>query len=74
MSELFQQLDNWATKADGPVALRLKQKLLPVEESGIIFPPTFADIGYNIDTLSDGTARGDHRQRGLSSQPPGADL
>jgi CRISPR-associated protein Csb1 len=40
---------------DGPVALRLKQKLLPVEESGIIFPPTYADIGYNIDTLSDGT-------------------
>jgi CRISPR-associated protein Csb1 len=48
-------LDYWATKADGPVALRLKQKLLPVEESGIIFPPTYADIGYNIDTLSDGT-------------------
>ncbi len=48
-------LDGWATNADGPVALRLKQKLLPVEESGIIFPPTYADIGYNIDTLSDGT-------------------
>ena len=48
-------LDDWATKPDGPVALRLKQKLLPVEESGIIFPPTYADIGYNIDTLSDGT-------------------
>lgn len=47
-------LNNWATD-DGPVALRLKQKLLPVEESGIIFPPTYADIGYNIDTLSDGT-------------------
>ena len=48
-------LDEWATRADGPVALRLKQLLLPVEESGIIFPPTFADIGYNVDTLSDGT-------------------
>jgi CRISPR-associated protein Csb1 len=48
-------IDDWATKANGPVALRLKQRLLPVEESGIIFPPTFADIGYNIDTLSDGT-------------------
>jgi CRISPR-associated protein Csb1 len=48
-------LDDWATRPDGPVALRLKQKLLPVEESGIIFPPTYADIGYNIDTLSDGT-------------------
>jgi CRISPR-associated protein Csb1 len=48
------ELDEWATKTDGPVALRLKQTLLPVEESGIIFPPTYADIGYNIDTLSDG--------------------
>jgi CRISPR-associated protein Csb1 len=48
-------LDDWASKADGPVALRLKQTLLPVEESRIIFPPTYADIGYNIDTLSDGT-------------------
>ncbi len=48
-------LDDWAAKAGGPVALRLKQKLLPVEESGIIFPPTYADIGYNIDTLPDGT-------------------
>jgi CRISPR-associated protein Csb1 len=54
-SELTQQIDGWATMPDGPVALRLKQKLLPVEESGIIFPPTYADIGYNIDTLSDGT-------------------
>jgi CRISPR-associated protein Csb1 len=51
----IQDLDAWATNADGPVALRLKQALLPVEESGIIFPPTYADIGYNIDTLSDGT-------------------
>ena len=50
-----QMLDDWATKSEGPVALRLKQRLLPVEESGIIFPPTYADIGYNIDTLSDGT-------------------
>ena len=49
-------LDEWATEANGPVALHLKQKLLPVEgEGGVIFPPTYADIGYNIDTLSDGT-------------------
>lgn len=54
-SELSQQLENWATESDGPVGLRLKQRLLPVEESGVIFPPTYADIGYNIDTLSDGT-------------------
>jgi CRISPR-associated protein Csb1 len=49
-------LDTWATDPKGPVALYLKQKLLPVEgEGGIIFPPTYADIGYNIDALSDGT-------------------
>ncbi len=48
-------LNEWATTPDGPVALRLKQRLLPVDDSGIIFPPTYADIGYNIDTLSDGT-------------------
>jgi len=50
-------LDKWATDPKGPVALHLKQKLLPVEavetDEGIIFPPTYADIGYNIDTLSD---------------------
>lgn len=49
-------LDQWATDLHGPVALHLKQKLLAVEgEGGVIFPPTYADIGYNIDTLSDGT-------------------
>jgi len=45
--------------ANGPVALRLRQRLLPVEADengrGVIFPPTYADIGYNIDTLADGT-------------------
>ena len=54
-TEINEVLDRWATQSDGPVALRLEQKLLPVEESGIIFPPTYADIGYNIDTLSNGT-------------------
>lgn len=49
-------LDQWAIDSNGSVALHLKQKLLPVEgEGGVIFPPTYADIGYNIDTLSDGT-------------------
>ncbi len=49
-------INAWAEDEKGPVALHLKQKLLPVEgEGGIIFPPTYADIGYNIDTLSDGT-------------------
>lgn len=49
-------INAWADNKDGPVALHLKQKLVPVEgEGGVIFPPTYADIGYNIDTLSDGT-------------------
>lgn len=49
-------INAWADDPKGPVALHLKQKLLPVEgEGGVIFPPTYADIGYNIDTLSDGT-------------------
>ena len=40
----------------GPVALTLRQKLLPVEGAdSVIFPPTYAGIGYNIDVLSDGT-------------------
>lgn len=56
--ETTKLLDSWLA-ADGPVALRLRQKLLPVEADesgrGVIFPPTYADIGYNIDTLADGT-------------------
>lgn len=53
-------LDKWAMDAKSAVALVLKQTLLPVQsidsDNGIIFPPTYADIGYNIDTLSDGTS------------------
>lgn len=51
----MEELCRRALEPDGPVALRLKQVLEPVEESRIIFPPTYADIGYSIDTLSDGT-------------------
>jgi CRISPR-associated protein Csb1 len=52
-------LEEWATNDQGAVALHLKQELLPVEavdgERGIVFPPTYADIGYNVDVLADGT-------------------
>jgi CRISPR-associated protein Csb1 len=49
-------INSWADDPNGPVALHMKQKLMPVEgEDAVIFPPTYADIGYNIDTLSDGT-------------------
>ena len=45
-----------ANDSAGPVALTLRQTLRPVEGSdAVIFPPTYAGIGYNIDTLSDGT-------------------
>ena len=53
--ETTKLLDSWLD-SKGPVALHLRQKLLPVEpEHGVIYPPTYADIGYNIDTLADGT-------------------
>ena len=52
-------LDTWATAPTGPVALVMRQRLLSVEgedgEDQIIYPPTYADVGYNIDTLADGT-------------------
>ncbi len=53
-------LEAWALDPVGPVALCLRQTLLPVEvpvqgEGGVIAPPTYADIGYNVDTLGDGT-------------------
>lgn len=51
----FEQISAWLD-ATGPVALHLNQKLVAVEgEGGVIFPPTYADIKYNIDTLADGT-------------------
>jgi len=56
--ETIKLFDSWLA-ADGPVALRLRQRLLPVEADdngrGVIFPPTYADIGYSVDTIADGT-------------------
>ncbi len=50
------QINALADNLDGPAALHLRQSLLPVEGSGsVIFPPTYADVGYNIDELADGT-------------------
>jgi CRISPR-associated protein Csb1 len=58
MSTLSKDLiDSWIDPK-GPVALVLKQHLVPVEgEGGVFFPPTYADLptSYNIDTLADGT-------------------
>lgn len=50
-------MNSWADDdRNGPVALCLKQNLIPVEgRDAVFFPPTYADVGYNIDTLSDGT-------------------
>lgn len=56
MSLSDETIHSWADDPRGPVALCLKQHLLPVEgKGGVIFPPTYADVGYNIDELSDGT-------------------
>ena len=61
MTELTpDRIDQWADDQNGPVALHLRQALLPVEGKGsVIFPPTYAyraeNIHYNIDQLSDGT-------------------
>jgi len=56
-------INGWADDPKGPVALVLKQRLLPVEgKDGVVFPPTYAaakkgdDSGYNIDRLADGTS------------------
>lgn len=52
------ELDRWANDPHGPVALHLKERMLPVEGEGApFFPPTFADVqgNYNIDELADGT-------------------
>ena len=54
--ETCKTINSWVDDKNGPVALHLKQRLMPVEgEGAVIFPPTYAGIGYNIDTLSDGT-------------------
>lgn len=48
----------WASDRRGPVALHLREDLLPVEGRGaVFFPPTYAGLqgSYNIDTLEDGT-------------------
>jgi CRISPR-associated protein Csb1 len=56
-------IDSWADdpKADDPsaaVALHLNQTLLPIgdeDEVSVVFPPTYADIGYCISPRADGT-------------------
>lgn len=52
---LEESADRWLAKS-GPVALVWKQQLQPVEgDGGVFFPPTYADVGYNLDKLGDGT-------------------
>jgi CRISPR-associated protein Csb1 len=55
MTILKEQAGRWLSPK-GPVALVWKQQLEPVEgEGSVFFPPTYADVGYNIDRLGDGT-------------------
>lgn len=54
-TSLKEKAEGWLSPT-GPVALVWKQQLEPVEgEGGVFFPPTYADVGYNIDKLGDGT-------------------
>jgi CRISPR-associated protein Csb1 len=56
MSVSQELVNAWADDPQGPVALHMRQELLPVEgRGGVVFPPTYADVGYNIDSLADGT-------------------
>jgi CRISPR-associated protein Csb1 len=56
MTTLSEETIKAWTDPKGPVALVLKEHLVPVEGGdAVFFPPTYADVGYNIDTLSDGT-------------------
>lgn len=49
-------LNALARDPSGCVALHLRQPLIPAEGLGaVIFPPTYAGIGYNINVLADGT-------------------
>lgn len=49
-------IKQWLEDTSDIVALTLRQQLEPVEgKDGVIFPPTYADIGYCIDELPDGT-------------------
>jgi len=51
MTVTKEMFHTWAEDENGPVALCLKQKLLPVEgDGGVVFPPTYANAdGYLID-------------------------
>ena len=71
------------TDADAPVALTRRIRLESVEgEDAVIFPPTYANIGYNIDTLADGTkvalidsvGSQANRMEPIFKEPPYADL
>jgi CRISPR-associated protein Csb1 len=56
MSSLSEDVINSWIDPNGPVALVLKEHLAPVEgEGAVFFPPTYADVGYNIDEFADGT-------------------
>ena len=72
-----------SSDADAPVALARRIRLESVEgKDAVIFPPTYANIGYNIDTLADGTkvalidsvGSQANRMEPIFKEPPYADL
>lgn len=51
-----EEIARWTEDAAPAVALHRAEMLMPVEGHGApVFPATYAGIGYNIDTLGDGT-------------------
>jgi CRISPR-associated protein Csb1 len=52
-NEIKAQLNNVITDESSAAAIVMRQHLKPVEGDApvVIFPPTYADIGYNIDTI-----------------------
>jgi CRISPR-associated protein Csb1 len=54
MANASTKFDGWLDEA-GPAALVLREHLMSVEgKDGVVFPSTFASIGYNIDEFPNG--------------------
>lgn len=54
MENTIKRFDSWLEDS-GPAALTIREHLVPIEgPDGVLFPPTFVDIGYNIDEFPQG--------------------
>ncbi len=54
MENTITRFDRWLEDS-GPAALTIREHLVPIEgPDGVLFPPTFVDVGYNIDEFPQG--------------------